>query len=148
MNFPRRKSKTRNSPASRTAAEAEVVEARQMLSGTVPIYVLGSNGNLWYESSNWQTAGRIQIDSNVKSFVPTVGGDLYVLGTNGNLWLEGATGRKSGRTFIDSDVQAFATVLAATPTSRPVPGTFTCRRPTAIPGRRALAGRQARAGAS
>ena len=119
-----------------------------MLSGTVPIYVLGSNGNLWYESSNWQTAGRIQIDSNVKSFVPTVGGDLYVLGTNGNLWLEGATGRKAGAPSSILTSRPSPRCSPATPTSRPVPGTFTCRRPTAISGRRALAGRQARAGAS
>ena len=37
-----------------------------LLLSTAPLYVLGSNGNLWMEPPGWQTFGRTLVDSNVK----------------------------------------------------------------------------------
>ena len=36
----------------------------------MPLYVLGTNGNLWLEAPGWQTTGRTLIDSNVQAFTP------------------------------------------------------------------------------
>jgi hypothetical protein len=69
-------------------------------------YVLGTNGNLWLETPNYQT--RTLIDGNVKSFSPAANGDVWVLGTNGNLWLE--TPNYQTRTLMDGNVLAFAPV--------------------------------------
>jgi hypothetical protein len=88
----------------------EEIEARQLLSTATPLYVLGSNANLWLEAPGWQKNGRTPVDSSVKAFVPATDGDVFVEGTDGYLWLEGPNWQASGCTPIDSNVASFAAV--------------------------------------
>ena len=70
-------------------------------------YVLGSNGNLWYEDVGWQQHGRSWVDGDAQSYLPAGNGYLYVLGTNGNLWYETIGWPEVGRTWVDGDVRSY-----------------------------------------
>ncbi|HKM52135.1 MAG TPA: hypothetical protein VJY33_01930 [Isosphaeraceae bacterium] len=109
MNWPRLNTRPATRRRRSWRPSLEEVEARQMLSAT-PLYVLGTNGNLWLESPGWQQQGRTLIDSNVQAFTPDpyAAGYLYVEGTDHNLWLEAPGWQQHGRTWVDGNVQAFA----------------------------------------
>ena len=60
---------------------------------TKEIFVLGSDGNLWYEPGPFGDvsqviANRLQVDGNVYQFWAINSNTVFVLGTDGNLWLE------------------------------------------------------------
>lgn len=77
--------------------------------GPGSLYVLGTDGNLWLESPNWQTTGRTWVDGNVQQWAPDGHGSFYVLGTNGNLWHESiGWWQQNQRNLILSNVQQFA----------------------------------------
>jgi hypothetical protein len=93
------------------------------------IYVLGSDGNLWFETApqgangaQWgdvasTIATRQQVDGSVQAFQVMDAQTLFVLGNDGNLWFEtapdwgGAWGNVAGtianRLQVDGDVMQF-----------------------------------------
>jgi hypothetical protein len=73
-------------------------------------YVLGSDGNLWYELTNpSEPDSRQWVDGKVRSFEadPANPGYVYVLGTDGNLWYEEIGWQQAGRSWVDGKVQSF-----------------------------------------
>ena len=99
---------TSNSPTSVLEAESGGGRAAPDVEPT-PLYVLGTNGNLWLESPGWQQHGSTWVDGNVQAFTPDPQkpGYVYVEGTDHNLWLESPGWQQHGRTWIDGNVQAF-----------------------------------------
>jgi hypothetical protein len=96
----------------------------QALSPT-EIFVLGTDGNLWQETSGlpWNVvttvANRLQVDAHVGTFQVLDSNTVLVLGSDGNLWLEtgpfGDVGQVvSRRQQIDARVLAFQAIDAAT----------------------------------
>lgn len=55
-------------------------------------FVLGRNGNLWYEYGPWGPVPpqRQPVDGNVVAFQALSNTQVFVLGSNGNLWVENA----------------------------------------------------------
>jgi len=81
----------------RISIEGPVSTATQRILGWAvdanTVFVLGSDGNLWFETGPWESVSdtimsRNQIDSRVMAFQVLDVNTLLVLGTNGNLWLE------------------------------------------------------------
>ena len=70
MNWPRLNTRPATRRRRSWRPSLEEVEGRQLLSNT-PLYVLGTNGNLWLEAPGWQQDGRTWVDSNVQAFAPT-----------------------------------------------------------------------------
>lgn len=85
---------------------------------TQPIFVLGSNGNLWLEPGPYgklPPPGRQQVDGNVGTFQAVDANHIFVLGANGNLWFEQAPFDKvppPGRQQVDANVQGIQAINA------------------------------------
>jgi DNA-binding beta-propeller fold protein YncE len=85
------------------------------------IYVLGSNGNLWYETGPFGQQippARLQIDANVAAFQALDANGVVVLGSDGNLWLETWPYGNVAQTIqtrlqIDANVGAFRAVMSS-----------------------------------
>jgi len=84
---------------------------RPELSTITQIYVLGQDGNLWFEQAPWGTVppARQQVDALVADFFPISSTQAVILGTDGNLWLaQGPWGTvPPKRQQIDSNVASF-----------------------------------------
>ena len=83
------------------------------------IYVLGSDGNLWFETSPFGKIPppRLQVDGNVAAFQALDGNNVVVLGADGNLWYEvwpfgNVQETINNRKQIDANVGAFQAVLS------------------------------------
>ncbi|MGC1321714.1 MAG: hypothetical protein WA849_06005 [Candidatus Udaeobacter sp.] len=84
------------------------------------IYVLGSDGNLWFETGpfgNQVPPPRLQVDGNVAAFQALDGNNVVVLGTDGNLWYEvwpfgNVQEVIKNRKQVDGNVGAFQAVLS------------------------------------
>jgi len=84
------------------------------------IYVLGSDGNLWFETGPFGTQippPRLQVDGNVIAFQALDGNNVVVLGSDGNLWLEtwpygNVQQTINTRSQIDGNVAAFQVVIS------------------------------------
>src|SRR5579863_1840455 len=77
---------------------------------TGEVFVLGTNGNLWFEEPPFGSVPptRAQVDANVQTFQGLSDTEVLVLGTNGNLWLEQAPfGLPPTRVQVDASVQSF-----------------------------------------
>jgi hypothetical protein len=82
---------------------------------TLKTFVLGTDGNLWLESSPFGVSipptTRKQVDGSVRAFQALDTRTVLVLGTDGNLWLEsspfGVKFPPDNRTQVDASVQAF-----------------------------------------
>ncbi len=77
---------------------------------TGEVFVLGTNGNLWFEEPPWGTVPptRMQVDGNVQTFQGLSDTEALVLGTNGDLWLEQTPwGIPPTRVQVDGSVQSF-----------------------------------------
>ena len=72
------------------------------------LLVLGSDHNLWKESSGWLFKGRTWCDGNVITFEDAGNSYFYALGTDGNLWYEQIGWKQSGRSKLDGNVRGFA----------------------------------------
>jgi len=104
----------------------EVETTRITFAPVVPenmnIYVLGSDGNLWFETGpfgpNHVPPKRLPIDNNVMAFQALGPNQAVVLGADGNLWLENwpygdVAQTVKTRLQIDGNVAAFQTVLSS-----------------------------------
>ena len=84
------------------------------------VYVLGSDGNLWLETSVHGKFGQVpppreQVDGDVILFEPLDPNTAYVLGLDGNLWLEHSVHGKFGqvpppRERVDENVLWFKAI--------------------------------------
>ena len=84
------------------------------------MYVLGSDGNLWLETSVHGKFGQVpppreQVDGDVILFEPLDPNTAYVLGLDGNLWLEHSVHGKFGqvpppRERVDENVLWFKAI--------------------------------------
>ena len=83
----------------------------QPMANDLAAFVLGADGNLWYETGPWGTVPppRQQVDGNVAAFQAHSPTEAYVLGSNGSLWHEtGPWGQvPPKRQQVDGNVAAF-----------------------------------------
>ncbi len=83
------------------------------------VFVLGSNGNLWFETGPWTgiqhtVDTRKQVDGKVSHFWAADSKHVFVLGSNGNLWYETAPN--------PSEVDGWGNVQAVVDTRQQVDG--------------------------
>ena len=89
--------------------------------GNMAIYVLGSDGNLWFETGPFGQQippNRLQVDANVLAFQALDGNDVFVLGSDGNLWLEtwpfgNLASTIQRRLQLDGNVAAFQAIVSS-----------------------------------
>lgn len=83
------------------------------------VYVLGSDGNLWFETGPFGSSHipppRLQVDGNAAAFQALDANDVVALGSDGNLWLEtwpygDVAETVKTRKQIDGNVGAFEVV--------------------------------------
>ena len=111
-------------PSNRVAVDlvcpANLTTFQPVQVGNMAVYVLGSDGNLWFETGPFGgqiPPNRLQVDGNASAFQALDGNNVFVLGTDGNLWLEtwpfgNVAETIQTRLQLDGNVSAFQAVVS------------------------------------